>query len=476
MKRHRYIHILAIVATLGAAGSPAAHAADGVTAPERPLSDRWTYTEAYRQTAPAADDWWATFGDPMLDSLLVKAQANNYNVAAAIKRIDLARKETDLARSAYWPDLQASAGWQKAQTAGATTHPSTPSRTVDYFSLGLNMNWEIDVFGRVSANIKAGKAATQAARADYDAVLVSLAANVAKAYFRLRTLQEQHAVALSHIQQQEKVLRMTEARFEAGIGDMLEVTQARIVLYSTKSTLPQLEAEIRTQASALAVLTGEYPATLAPTLLRPAPLPAEGAMPDVGIPADLLRRRPDIVAAEKDVARLAAEAGVARKDFLPTLSLQGSIATDSHDIDGLFGSHSLTYSVAPTLTWTIFDGLARNYRLAEARLQTEAAIDSYNLTVLNAVEEVENALSSYYAQRHTAALLADLVEESRKSVDLAVDRYKNGLSAFTNVVDALMSYLENQNSYVSARGSTLAALVTLYQALGGGPGGMTEQQ
>ena len=132
--------------------------------------------------------------------------------------------------------------------------------------------------------------------------------------------------------------------------------------------------------------------------------------------------------------------------------------------------------MAPTLTWTIFDGLARNYRLAEARLQTEAAIDSYNLTVLNAVEEVENALSSYYAQRHTAALLADLVEESRKSVDLAVDRYKNGLSAFTNVVDALMSYLENQNSYVAARGSTLASLVTLYQALGGGPGGMTEQQ
>ena len=129
MKRHRYIHILAIVAMLGAAGSPAAHAADCVTAPERPLPDRWTYTEAYRQTAPAADDWWATFGDPMLDSLLVKAQANNYNVAAAIKRIDLARKETDLARSAYWPEIQASAGWQKAQTAGATTHPSTPSRT-----------------------------------------------------------------------------------------------------------------------------------------------------------------------------------------------------------------------------------------------------------------------------------------------------------------------------------------------------------
>lgn len=154
MKTQRYIHILAIAATL-AAGCGAAGADEAAT-PQRPLPTQWTYSEPYRQTAPAADDWWATFGDPMLDSLLAKAQANNYDVAAAIKRIDLARKETDLARSAYWPEIQASAGWQKARTAGATTHPSTPSRTVDYFSLGLNMNWEIDVFGRVSANVKTG--------------------------------------------------------------------------------------------------------------------------------------------------------------------------------------------------------------------------------------------------------------------------------------------------------------------------------
>lgn len=447
-------------------------AATADTIPERgllsSLPDQWQYETDYTQPSPTADKWWQTFHDATLDSLIRDAEANNYNVATALKRIELAKKEVGLARSAYYPTLGVSAGWTRQQTAGAVTNPVTNSRGEDFFSLGANMNWEIDVFGRVAANVKAEKAAVDVSRADYDGVIVALCANVAKTYFQLRTLQAQRAVAVSHIAQQEKILKMTEARFEAGIGDMLEVTQAKVVLYSTRATLPGLDASIRTSINALTVLTGAYPSRSISPLLKAAPMPEGGAFPELGVPADLLRRRPDVVGAEKQLAQYAAMVGVAKKDFLPTLAFTGSIGTDAHKAGNLFGSHSLGYSVAPVLSWTIFDGFARNLKVAEAKLQMEAAIDNYNLTVQNAVEEVDNALAQYEAQSQECQLLTDLVKESEKSVELAVDRYKNGLSAFTNVVDALMNYLEYQNSLVSSRGEVLASLVNIYQALGGG--------
>ncbi|MDE6683452.1 MAG: TolC family protein, partial [Muribaculaceae bacterium] len=251
-------------------------------------------------------------------------------------------------------------------------------------------------------------------------------------------------------------------------GDMLEVTQARIVLYSTQSSLPGLESGIRTTANALAVLTGAYPSEIVPRLLSPGELPKDMGMPAVGVPADLLRRRPDIVEAEAQLAQYASMIGVAKNDFLPVLTLDGSIGTSSRNIKHLFGAHSLDYSIAPTLSWTIFDGLARNHKTAEAKIQLEEATDNYNLTVLNAIEEVENAISRYNSSLQEIDCLNLLIEQSKKSLELSLDLYKQGLTAFSNVVDAQQSYLENQNSLVSARGDALAQLVNLYQALGGG--------
>ena len=188
----------------------------------------------------------------------------------------------------------------------------------------------------------------------------------------------------------------------------------------------------------------------------------------VGFPSDLLRRRPDIVEAEYQLAEYAANVGIAKKDFLPTLSLVGTIGTSSHKADGLFGKHSLTYSIAPQLSWTVFDGLARNYRTAEAKLNLEAAVDQYNLTVMNAVEEVDNALIQYDAILSSIELQQRVVEQSEKSLNLAVDLYKTGLTAFSNVVDGQMNWLESQNTLVTLKGKALSTLVTIYQALGGG--------
>ena len=263
-----------------------------------PIPERWLYVPDHQQTAPSDDRWWKEFGDTTLNSLISVAEKNNYNVAAAMKRIQLANKEMDITRAGYYPTLGASAGWSASQQSGAAGKTVTPSVSSSAFSAGLNMSWEIDVFGRIKRQLDANKASLNVSRADYDAVLVSLCANVAKTYLQLRTYQMQYQVSVEHIASQEKVLKIAEARQEAGIGDMLEVAQAKIVLYSTQSTLPGLESSIRATANALAVLTGVYPAKLVPELLVPGVLPKDMGMPDVGVPIDLLRRRPDVVEAE----------------------------------------------------------------------------------------------------------------------------------------------------------------------------------
>lgn len=432
------------------------------------VPEAWQMTRQIYQTLPTDDAWWKTFNDPVLDSLINRAVANNYNVAAAIKRIELANKVVKEAQAAYFPTLSANAGWTRDQQSGAMVKPAVPSTKTSYFSLGATMNWEIDVFGRVKANADAKKAAYNVARADYDAVMVSLCANVATAYMHLRTYQEQLAVAKAHIKSQERVVDITQARYDADLGDMLEVTQAKIVLYGTQSSLPTLNSEVRTAMNTLSILLGEYPDDLVKSLFEYNPMPEYTQTVAAGVPSDLLRRRPDIVEAEFQLAEYAANIGVAKKDFLPTLALTGSIGTYSHDIDGLFGDHSLSYSIAPQLSWTIFDGLARNYRTAEAKLQFEAAVDDYNLTVLNAVKEVDNALLEYNATLEAIHLQEKVVEESKKSLDLSVDLYKSGLTAFSNVVDGQMNWLESQNSLVELKGKALTTLVAIYEALGGG--------
>lgn len=432
------------------------------------LPDSWEYKSEFSQKLPTEDAWWKTFGDQDLDSLISMAERENFNVAAAIARIEMAKKTMDAAKSAYFPTIDLSAGWVKGKSSGATGPVVSKTSGYDYFSLGASAQWEIDIFGKITQNVKVEKAAYDASRAEYDGVMVSLAANVAKAYINLRTYQRELAVAREHLARQEKVLTIVEARFKAGIGDKLEVTQSQTVVATTKASIPSLEAMIESSINSLALLTARYPEEIHGWLEKPiAPMQIiYGAK--LGVPADLLRRRPDIMEAEANLAQYAALVGVAKKDFLPSLSISGSIGTQSHEAKHLFGDHSLYWEIQPTLSWTLFDGLARNYKTAEAKAQLEAAINSYNYTVMNAFIEVENALTTYKSSIAYHDLIMDAVESSRESLDLAVDLYKKGLTDFSNVVDAQISYLENQDSQITARRNALTAVVSLYQALGGG--------
>lgn len=432
------------------------------------LPERWTYVENFSPAPPSEDGWWRSFNDPLLDSLIVAGEANNYNLLMAGRRIEIARNTLLMTRSQYFPDIGLSAGWQKARTSGATTAYSRPAETVDYFSLGLSMSWEIDVFGKITTAAKSKKALWNASRAERDGAMVSVAANIAKAYIELRMYQGELAVSREHLASQEKVMKITEARHEAGLASMLDVSQARTVYYSTLAAIPSLENAINSSISGLAVLLGVYPDAIAPRLMPAGPIPDYQQIPAVGIPIELLRRRPDIVEAEWQLASYAAELGVAKKDFLPTLSLNGSLGTSAHRDGDLFANNSLTYSIAPTLSWTVFSGLSRKYAVASAKEQMLAGIDNYNLTVITAVQEVDNAMSAYRFSLQKIDATNIVIQQSAKSLELSVDLYKQGLTAFSNVVDAQMSLLENTLSLVTARAQAATALVALYQSLGGG--------
>lgn len=466
MNFFKYLHLIALILCLCLKNQT-------VSAEEKdyllsPLPESWQLEQQYYQTLPCDDAWWNSFNDPVLPQLIEMAVKNNFNVAAALKRIEMASKEIGMTKSGYYPTLGISGSWTKAQESGKIYSYDTDRIRSSYFSLGASMNWEIDVFGRVYSNVKEKKAAYNVARADYDAVMVSLCASVATAYMQLRTYEDELRVAREHIESQKYVCKITEARYEADLGNMLDVTQGLVVLYETEATLPTLEANVRTMKNSLALLVGRYPGEIDDLLDSEQGLPSFTQTIDLGLPAELLRRRPDIVEAEMELAEYAAAIGVAKKDFLPTLSFTGDIGTSAHNGKDLFSKNSLTYSIAPQLSWTVFEGLSRNYALAESKLQMEAAIDQYNLTVMTAVEEVDNALVSYASLLNAIELQTRVVEESKKSMELSFELYRSGLTMFTNVVDGQISWLTNQNTLTEMQGEALAALVTIYKALGGG--------
>lgn len=432
------------------------------------LPESWNYKSAFSQTLPTDDRWWEVFDDPVLDSLISLGVGNNFNLASAAKRIESASQTLGRVRSAYFPEIGLSAGWQKQRSSGAVVSGKTLASTTDYFSLGLTANWEIDVFGKIASQSKAQKLMIDASRTEYDAVMVALCANIAKGYINLRMYQAQKDLFNLHLESQEKIVKLAEARFEAGIASMLDVTQAKEVLLSTRTDVPQIDNMIETSINAICLLTGLYPDRLREMLVKPKPLPEISYGVAIGIPADLLRRRPDVVEAEYQLAAAAARIGVAKKDFLPTLSLSASVGTAARNGKDLFKDNSLEWSVAPTLSWTVFDGMSRSHGVKLAKLEFEEMVDSYNETVMTAFNDVSNALSVFGTSLKKEACEKEALVQNEKSLDLSVNLYKKGLTPFSNVVDAQMNCLNGQNNIITSKATALTALVNLYEALGGG--------
>lgn len=419
------------------------------------LPQKWAYISEFSQTLPSDDKWWTNFDDKCLDTLISIAIDNNYDLQTAQKRIALAKSAIKIAQSGYYPNLSMSAGWTKER------HESN-------FDLGLNFSWQIDLFGQITSQAKAKKALWQASKSQYDGAMVTLCANIATAYINLRTWQTQYMVAMWHIQSQKEILNMVENRFKSGLASMFDVSQSRTLFLSTQASVAPLMANIESQINSIAILLGVYRDKLPQSLYTVTKLPNINTLIPVGVPMDLLRRRPDIKEAEYNLASYAAEIGIAKKEFLPTLSLNGGIGFKSGKIGDIFNDDSFNYTVSPTLSWTIFDGLSRKYNLIETKEQFQIGIDNYNNTVMNAVKEVQNSMIVYRYKLIEANEAVKVKEESYRSLEYAIDLYKKGLTAYSDVLTAQQTYLEYNNSLVVSQGDALLATISIYQALGGG--------
>lgn len=433
-----------------------------------PMPERWDFSEEYKQTLPADDHWWKQFDDPVLNQLIVRAEKNNFNLKSTFTRIGAAKAQLRQMRSGWFPTVGVSAGWTRERDSGETSFVTSPATTDDYIDLGLNMNWEIDVFGRIASKVKEGKALLAVSEADYVGAQIALCANVAKTYISLRQAQAQLAIAEEHLDTQEKIVNITGERMECGLGNKLEVSQAQGVLLSTKASIPSLKANISAAINSLAVLCGTYPSEMQDLCASLSPLPILLERPMAGVPSDLLRRRPDVLAAENQLAAAAAAVGVSKKEFLPTLSVSAQAYAQSHQAKKLFKENSLGYIIAPQLSWTIFEGFARNAAVAEARENMEQAIDNYNQTVLSATQEVNNAISGINSAWEAIGIQLELLKVNQESLNLAIDLYKRGLGQFTNVTDAQINVLNSEYTLVTYKAQTLQYAISLYEATGGG--------
>ena len=358
-----------------------------------PLPKEWEESgTVFQQTLPVDDHWWKSFQDTKLDSLIALAVDRNYSVAMAINRIAAARANLWAERGNFFPSIGLNAGWTRQETSGNTS--SLPQSTEHYYDAAVSMSWEIDVFGSIRKRVKAQKENFAASKEEYAAVMVSMAAEVASAYINLRELQQELEVVNKNVASQEEVLKITEVRYNTGLVAKLDVAQAKSVLYSTKASIPQLEAGINQYITTLAVLLGMYPQEIRPVLEITGTLPDYMEPIGVGMPVDLLLRRPDIRGAERSVNAQAALLGASKSDWLPKVFLKGSFGYAARDLNDLVKSKSMTYEIAPSLSWTIFSGgqLVNATRLAKAQL--DESINQFNQTVLTAVQETDNAMNS----------------------------------------------------------------------------------
>ncbi|WP_289020874.1 efflux RND transporter permease subunit [Desulfobacter postgatei] len=406
--------------------------------------------------------WWTQFNDPMLTDMVQRALGNNHDLKTAVARVRQARAQLARTQAAYGPtvDLSGSVNHSDSSANGLSDTGSTT-----LYSTGFDAVWEIDLFGGTRRSVEAAVADWEAIRVGLDDVRVSVAAETAIAYLSVRTYQHRLTVSQANLEAQQETFEILADRFNAGLSSGLAVQQARYNLESTRAEIPILEAGLESARNALSVLLGEVPGNLKiPGIDR---IPQSNLALD-GIPADLLRRRPDVQRAERELAAQTARIGVAVADLYPKFTLTGSIGLESLASSTLFHSDSGKYSIIPGIRWPIFySGSIRNNIKIQEAVQ-EQYLYAYESAVLNGVQEVRDALMDYRKEKERGASLRVAVEAARAAEALAQDQYRNGLSDFNNVLDAQRSLLSFQETLAVSEGTVSRNAIRLYKALGGG--------
>ncbi|HST37242.1 MAG TPA: efflux transporter outer membrane subunit [Allosphingosinicella sp.] len=401
--------------------------------------------------------WWEQFNDPLLTRLVDEASAGNLDLAQAGTRLVQARESLVQARAGLLPTADASAG------AGRNFGPGNDQSS---FSVGADVAWEADLFGRIRRGIEASRADAQGVYFDREALRVAIAAEVATNYMQARQAQERLALARDTLAIADDNLQIAGWRVEAGLVSSLDSEQARAARAQAAAAIPNLESNFASATYRLAVLTGRAPGTLTGELSAAKPIPDGPDQVAAGIPADALRQRPDVRAAERNLAAQTARIGVAEAQLYPALRLSGNIGTSAFSLGGLF--NAITGGIFSSLSQTLFDGGRLRAQVRSQQAATEGALAAYRQSILTALEDVENALVALRAARERQTQFAVALEASNNSAILARIQYRSGLTDFQQLLEAERSLLSARDGLVTSRAAESLALVQLYRALGGG--------
>src|SRR5215475_2157786 len=443
--------------------------------PQAAVPTQWTVapTRGTETKSPETDKWWASFQDPELNSLVERSASRNLDLKLALERVQEARAARGVARSGYFPSIDgAASGTRNRQRVigpvGPQNSPVIVPVEFNNFQGSLSAIWELDVFGGIRRGVEAATADLAAADENRRDVVVILLGDVGRAYTQLRGFQRRLEIANKNINTQQETLDLTKARAKAGLATELDVSRAAAQLETTRSVVPNLLSGIDVSIHRLSVLLGEEPGALRSELEKTKPIPSAGPDVQVGLPSDLLKRRPDIRRAESQLAAATARIGEAKADLFPRFVLTGTAgrqATQLHDLTLGLGNF---YSLGPGISLPLFNGGRIRSNIAVQTSRQRGAVISYESVILRALEEVQNALVTYSQEQERRDRLNQAVKQNHLAVDLATEQYRAGLADFLSVLDAQRELYTNEDQWVQSQTTVTTNLVTLYRALGGG--------
>jgi NodT family efflux transporter outer membrane factor (OMF) lipoprotein len=450
--------------------------------PESPVNPAWLEAELdeYAISAPALVDWWQRLNDPVLDELIARSLDNNNNLKIAGLRVLEAQASLNIATGLRYPQGQIAVGDASAIGASeSNANTSAGDLSFTQFNVGASVAWEIDFWGRFRRGIEAADASLLATIASYDEAMVLLVAQVATTYAILRSTEEQLKLARESLGIQQRSFEIVEVLFRNGESSELDALQAETLLLSTQASIPNLEIGVQQAKNALSILLGETPSALNNLLTPETDRMVLPEVTAVGIPADLIRQRPDVRRAELQAMAQNAAVGISTANLYPSFSLNGFIglsasgntdttSTGESGIGELFSSDSLTYSVGPAFVWPFlnYGRIENDIRVQDARLQQ--ALIAYRESVLQAAREVEDSMIALAKSREQDEILGATVNVARRSADLSLLRYREGFADYQRVLDSQQSLFSSQQRYAANRGAVMTNYIALFRSLGGG--------
>jgi NodT family efflux transporter outer membrane factor (OMF) lipoprotein len=466
---------LAVGLAIGGCTSPREYLRNGfkvgpnAAVPGGPTAEHWIDAADRRLQGDAGDlhRWWTVFQDPVLDSLIACAANQNLSLREASYRVLETRAQLGIAQGNLFPQSQNAYGAYQRISASQAANDWPGTQFFDRWNFGFNLSWELDFWGRMRRAITAAEGTLEASAAQYDQVMVTLLGDVASNYVQIRTIQEQIKLVRSNVELQQRILNIADRRFKAGKKNELDSHQARSTLAETESQIPLLKIKLRQAGNRLCILLGMPPRDIE-TELSPGPIPSAPQAVVIGIPAELLRRRPDVRRAERQAASQAEQIGIAEAQLYPIFAINGTLGYQATNFPDLLTSSAFNSTIGPQFQWNIlnYGRIRNNMRAQEAKFWSMVAV--YQNTVLTANAEVEDGLVAFLRSQERSQLLDTSVASNQKAVDIVFKEYRVGSVDFNRVALIEQNLVQQQDLQARSHGDIAQGLIQVYRALGGG--------